>query len=189
MYVSLALYIVLGVAAGYLVARGVRAFMNSRIADDVKVVNEEKMGTKTFSGDIYAVFEGTSTAKVTFDYDAAYTVEQGTGNRSRYFVVKNASGTLATIYASYEGGRGYSATALEIVSAADYLAETISKAVPTVSAPTTAVYGDVSWMTAGTAMTEWHIAPQKNGEWLLVVESKKSNNKEVGEILKTLTIK
>ncbi len=181
MYVSLALYIVLGVAAGYLVARGVRAFMNSRIADDVKVVNEEKMGTKTFSGDIYAVFEGTSTAKVTFDYDAAYTVEQGTGNRSRYFVVKNASGTLATIYASYEGGRGY--------SAADYLAETISKAVPTVSAPTTAVYGDASWMTAGTAMTEWHIAPQKNGEWLLVVESKKSNNKEVGEILKTLTIK
>jgi hypothetical protein len=181
MYVSLALYIVLGVAAGYLVARGVRAFMNSRIADDVKVVNEEKMGTKTFSGDIYAVFEGTSTAKVTFDYDAAYTVEQGTGNRSRYFVVKNASGTLATIYASYEGGRGY--------SAADYLAETISKAVPTVSAPTTAVYGDASWMTAGTAMTEWHIAPQKNGEWLLVVESKKSNNKEAGEILKTLTIK
>ena len=181
MYVSLALYIVLGVAAGYLVARGVRAFMNSRIADDVKVVNEEKMGTKTFSGDIYAVFEGTSTAKVTFDYDAAYTVEQGTGNRSRYFVVKNASGTLATIYACYEGGRGY--------SAADYLAETISKAVPTVSAPTTAVYGDASWMTAGTAMTEWHIAPQKNGEWLLVVESKKSNNKEVGEILKTLTIK
>lgn len=155
--------------------------MNSRIADDVKVVNEEKMGTKTFSGDIYAVFEGTSTAKVTFDYDAAYTVEQGTGNRSRYFVVKNASGTLATIYASYEGGRGY--------SAADYLAETISKAVPTVSAPTTAVYGDASWMTAGTAMTEWHIAPQKNGEWLLVVESKKSNNKEAGEILKTLTIK
>ena len=31
--------------------------MNSRIADDVKVVNEEKMGTKTFSGDIYAVLK------------------------------------------------------------------------------------------------------------------------------------
>lgn len=181
MYVSLALYVVLGLAAGYLVAKGVRAFMNSRLADDVNVVSEEKMATKTFSGDVSANFEGTTTAKVTFDYNAAYSVEQGTGNKSRYFVVKNASNTLATIYVSYEGGRGY--------SAADYLAEVITKAVPTVSAPTTAVYGEASWMTAGTAMTEWHIAPEKNGEWLLVVESKKANNKEVGEILKTLTIK
>lgn len=181
MYISLALYIVLGVAAGYLVAKGVRAFMSSRDADDVKVVTEEKMGTKTFSGEVVALFEGTSTAKVTFDYDGSYTVEQGTGNRSRYFVVKNASSTLATIYASYEGGRGY--------SAAEYLAEIIAKVVPTVGAPSTSVYDDASWMTASTVNTEWHLAPQKDGEWVLVVESKKADNAKVGEILKTLTVK
>lgn len=180
MYVSLALYVVLGVAAGYLVARGVRAFVNSRDAGTL-VVTEEKMETKTFSGDIVAMFEGTTTAKVTFDYDALYTVEQGTGNKSRYFVIKNATGTLATIYASYEGGRGY--------SAAEYLAEVIAKAIPTVSAPSTAMYGDANWMTASTVNTEWHLAPQKDGEWVLVVESKKADNAKVGEILKTLTIK
>lgn len=180
MYISLALYVVLGVAAGYLVAKGVRAFMSGRDTDDVKVETVQKTGSKTFSGDIASNFEGTTTAKVTFDYDASYTVEQGTGNRSKYFVIKTASGTLATIYASYEGGRGY--------SAAEYLAEVIAKVIPTVSAPANTVYGDASWMTAGTVATEWHLAPEKNGEWVLVVESKKADNTKVGEILKTLTI-
>lgn len=182
MYVSLALYVVLGIAAGYVLAKGIKTFISNRESDDTQIVSEEtKKDLVTFTGNVNAVFEGDNKAVVSFDHDVSMTVTQGTENKSRYFTITNASGTVATIYASYEGARGY--------SAADYLAEIIAKKIPTVSAPTNVTYGDASWMQAGTVATEWHLSPEKDGQWLLIVESKKADNKKVAEILKTLTVK
>ena len=183
MYASLVLYAILGLALGYVVAKGVLYLVNRPKTGDSSIVteNQNQAGTKNFTGEINSVFEGDNKAVVSFAYNDNLTVEQGVGAKSKYFYIKNASGTVATIYASFEGGRGYTGN--------DYLLEVIKKAVPSVSTPTSMVHGSTTWSYAATAGTEWNTASFKTGNWVMVVENKKSNTDLVKSILDTMDVK
>jgi hypothetical protein len=182
MYASLVLYAILGLALGYAVAKGVLYLVNRPKTGDSSIVIENQMaGTKKFTGNINSVFEGDNKAEVSFSYNDTLTVEQGVDAKAKYFYIKNATGTVATIYASFEGGRGYSEN--------DYLLEIIKKAVPSVSAPQPMVHGSTTWAYASTAGTEWNTAPFKTGNWVMVVENKKVNTDMVKSILDTMEVK
>ena len=183
MYASLVLYAILGLALGYAVAKGVLYLVNRPKTGDSSMVteNQNMAGTKNFTGNINSVFEGDNKAVVSFSYNDTLTVEQGVDAKSKYFYIKNATGTVATIYASFEGGRGYSEN--------DYLLQVIKKAVPSVSAPAPQVHGSTTWAYAATAGTEWNTAPFKTGSWVIVVENKKSNTSLVKTILDTMEVK
>jgi hypothetical protein len=187
MYLSLVLYAILGIAIGFLVYKGVTYFNNKESNKDKKIMQHDKgdmvqSDLIAYVGNVSHNFEGTQSASITFKHDKNQTVEQGTDSKSKYFYIKNADGqTLATIYMSYEGGRGFSAV--------DYLSEVIAKAVPTVSAPITMNHASTTWMYAATANSEWHIMPSTDGAWLLIMENKKENGKSVTSVKETIVIK
>ncbi len=177
MYVSLALYAILGLAIGYAVARGViyahDKYVNYRAQS---AINQEKeMDTvKTFEGEVSSNFEGTNTVKYAFVYDGAYTA---TSTKPKYVFVKQGTSTIATIYFSYEGGRGY--------SAADYINQVIKKAVPAASAPTEVMHGDSTWTKSSSVGTDWHVFAAD--EYLTVIESSKQNTSKISSIFETLS--
>lgn len=181
-YVSLFLYALLGLAIGYAVAKGVLYLVNRPSIEKVKVVDTAKVGTKDFTGSVNSIFEGDNKADINFKVNSNLTVTQGVGAKSKYFYITDAAGAnVATAYMSYEGGRGY--------SAADYIAEVIAKYVPSVSTPATATYGSSSWLYTASASSEWHVAPAKDGNWLIVLENKKANHDALTSIYETLNIK
>ena len=182
-YISLFLYALLGLAIGYAIAKGSLYFYNRPKTGVVKVVDDASMmGAKDFAATVSSDFEGKNIAAVTFKNSSDLTVTQGTAAKTKYFYVTNASGTnVATIYMSYEGGRGY--------SAANYIAEVIAKFVPSISAPSSVSYASTSWLYVSAAASEWHVAPVRDGEWLVVVENKKSNHDAMTSVYETLMVK
>lgn len=177
MYVSLALYAILGLAIGYAVARGVIYAHGKYVNYKAKSAIETNTATdtvKTFEGEVSSNFEGPNTVKYAFVYDGAYTA---TSTKPKYVFVKQGTSTIATIYFSYEGGRGYTPV--------DYINQVIKKAVPSVSAPVDMMYGDSSWTKSSSVGTDWHVFA--SGEYLAVIESSKSNTSKIQSILETLS--
>lgn len=177
MYVSLALYAILGLAIGYAVARGVIYAHDKYVNYKARSVVESKSDTdtvKTFEGEVSSNFEGPNTVKYAFVYDGAYSA---TSTKPKYAFIKQGTSTIATIYFSYEGGRGYSAV--------DYVNQVIKKAVPSVSAPVAMMHGDSSWTKASSVGTDWHIMSM--GEYLTVIESSKQNTSKIESIFQTLS--
>ena len=131
-YVSLILYAILGLALGYAVAKGVMYLVNktdnNKVANIIKNISDKKegskdgddkmtkeikdvmqnVGTSSFKSSVSTQFEGKRSAEITFDHNNNLTVTQGIDNKSKYFYITDASkNTIATVYMSYEGGRGY----------------------------------------------------------------------------------
>jgi hypothetical protein len=177
MYVSLALYAILGLAIGYAVARGVIYAHDKYVNYKAKSAIETNTATdtvKTFEGEVSSNFEGPNTVKYAFVYDGAYTA---TSTKPKYVFIKEGTTTIATIYMSYEGGRGYTGK--------DYVNQVIKKVVAGISAPvdTTDDYG--TWTKASSASTDWNILSA--GEYLAVIESSKLNTSKIVSILETLS--
>ncbi len=179
MYVSLALYAILGLAIGYAVARGViyahDKYVNYKAHSAMSSNSNTDTDTvKTFEGTLTSNFEGTSTVKYAFVYDGAYSA---TSTKPKYAFIKEGTSTIATIYFSYEGGRGY--------SAADYVSQVIKKSVPSISAALEMMHGDSPWTKTSSVGTDWHI--MSSGEYLTVIESSKQNTPKIESILETLS--
>ena len=182
MYASLALYAILGLALGYSAFKGY-VYMSHKMKmvkkENVEIVSN--MNTN-FTGEVSHNFEGENKAMISFDHDKSFTVTQGTENKAKYFYIANASGTnIATLYVSYEGGRGFTAE--------DYIGEVLAKAIPTISNEGVNAYASSSWNRASSANSVWNIKGSENGSWLLVLENTKANTQNVSAILETLTIK
>jgi len=177
MYISLALYAILGLAIGYAVAKGVIYVHDRYVAkSEIKTDNNgtSTSTVKTFEGEASAQFEGLNTIAYAFVYDGAY---EATSTKPRYVYVKNGTTTVATIYLSYEGGRGYTGS--------DYINNVVKKFVPTVSVPDTMTHGEVSWTHATSTNSAWHIIA--DGEWLAVIETKKDDSDKIKAILETFS--
>lgn len=183
MYFSLFLYALLGLAIGYAVAKGVIYLINRPATKKaISVINNSATSTVDFVASTTASFEGDHTAAINFKNSADLKVTQGEGSKSKYYYIADSKGNnVATVYMSYEGGRGYSAT--------DYINNVIRKAVPAASPVATVTYASSSWAYSSTAASEWHVAPAKNGEWLVVMENKKANHDALASVYETLNIK
>lgn len=182
-YLSLVLYALLGLALGYAVAKGVLYFINKPETPKEEIVennkNSETEGTSHFTGEVSAWFEGDNVAALHGDFPEDFTITQGGEDKPRNFDVKDANGnTVAYIYISYEGGRGYTPE--------DYFSNNIAPSFADLSAPAEVTYGDLTWTRAETANTEWHL--RTDGEWIIYVENAKANHDRLASVYETLDL-
>lgn len=185
MYASLALYAILGIALGYAIAKGGMYLYNkSKLTKNSakEMISEMKTETVKYTGSVMSIFEGENKAEISFDHDKSLNVIQGEGNKSKYFYINNASGTkVATIYMSYEGGRGYAPT--------DYVNDVLVKAIPGLVKEDAVMYGSSTWTKVSSTNSVWHLKSSDDKQWLVLVENTKANSKAVESLINTFTIK
>lgn len=180
-YVSLALYALLGLAIGYAVAKGVIYLVNKPKIEKVKVIDANvksvATGTADFSATINSKFEGDNKGDLKLTVPANYKVSQGAGNSSKVFTVTDENGSkIATLYTYFNGGRG--------ATAQEYIDETIKKTVSI-----TNVVANGNWTKASNATTEYNLKSATNKNYLLYVESAKVNSDKIVKILETFDVK
>lgn len=129
----------------------------------------------TIEGHVDRFFEGTSTLSYRFDVreSATSTVDMN----GALIKVVDATTSIASIYVSYEGGRGYTPL--------DYITEIVAPHVSVIVPTGTSTIGLYDWTTAETTGSNWYITSIDNGTWLVVVEGKKSLDGDIKHILET----
>jgi hypothetical protein len=133
---------------------------------------------KTVSGEVTRTFEGEH--KLQYSFDIPETATTTISMEGALIRITDGANLLATVYLSYEGGRGYTAL--------DYIDQTIAPKVAVVTPTGTTTVGVYDWQTAATTGSEWHLASLGNGEWLAVVESRKTSHNMVVRILESFEI-
>lgn len=145
-------------------------------------VDEQKsadMITTSFQGKVTKMFEGENTLLYGFDLpETATTTVEKEGALVK--VTEDGASVLA-MYVSFEGGRGYLPD--------DYINKVIAPAVKLTGEKTTVTIGKNDFEVVRSATSEWHVAKVENGAWLLVIESKKTDNEKVASILESLVTK
>jgi hypothetical protein len=201
MWASLVVYAIIGLILGYGVAKGA-LYLYSRQSNVSKseMMSEEQNkedeniqtidalkdvpGYKIYSASYSHTHEGDHKGEISFLMNEKYTAEQGVGTKSRYFYVKDESGSIvANIYASYEGGRGY--------SAADYINNVIAKAanVNLVNETSNVVYGNNIFSFNTNGKSNWNTFASQDKMWVMVIESKLTNQDKVKSIFDSLIVK
>ena len=185
MYASLVLYAILGIALGYAIAKGGLYLYNKSKLVESEAVNMEseiKKDTIKYVGSVTHNFEGENKTEISFDHDKTLSVVQGDANKAKYFYINNASGTkVATIYMSYEGGRGYSAE--------DYVKEVLLKAVPSAKIDDAMMHGSSTWTKVSSVNSVWHVKSSEDKQWVALVENTKANSDILKSVLDTMIIK
>lgn len=125
-----------------------------------------------------ASYEGDRSKTISFDIPESYTVVPQKVMKNTYAVM-NGANKVATLYYSYEGGRGY--------TAAEYINNVIAPKVAGLSTLATSTIANADYATVSTANSDFRVGSY--GEWLVVAESSKSASSEVVDMLKSITVK
>lgn len=134
---------------------------------------------KSFSSKVVRVFEGENVLEYTFDIpETATTSIDMDGALIRVIDVDTPA---YAVYMSYEGARGYSPL--------DYLNNVVAPHVAVIDPMGTSTIGLFDWQLAETEGSEWHIASVNGGNWLIIVESKKTSHDTVIKTLESVSVK
>ncbi len=137
---------------------------------------EAQSGTsmKSFSGSVTRVYEGDNTLSYSFDIPETATTTLDMDNA----LVKIVDNEIpyATVYMSYEGGRGFTPL--------DYINEVIAPHVSVINPTVISTIGAYDWQVAESEGSEWHVA--SIGSWLVVVENKKTKHDLVEKTLESV---
>ncbi len=133
---------------------------------------------KTYSSSVSRFFEGDNKIEYSFDIPeyATATIDMD----GALIKITSTSSPYATIYISYEGGRGFTAL--------DYINEIIAPHVSVINPKNISTIGTHTWQVAESEGSEWHIAPLRNNEWLFIVENRKVNHDVVEKTLESLVV-
>jgi hypothetical protein len=166
------------ILAVILVAVGAFFLSRGDSKDEMSGNNQDVSGMTEINGAIAQLFEGQNMLSYKFYVPAGLSSVKG--DDSQTLVVKSEDNSQkALAYFSYEGGRGWSPE--------EYFDTVISPKVPVEKATSSAHLGSYDWYHVETGTMEWNIAKIKNGEWLLVIESKKADGEVVKNILNTFS--
>lgn len=168
--------ILIVVAVLAVVVLGGYAFRKNSTTVISKEKEKETVSMKTFEGQVTRMFEGEN--KIVYSFDIP---ENGTTSISMdgaLIKVTDPRGLYASFYMSYEGGRGL--TPLE------YINQVISPHISILSMKGTSTIGLFDWQIAESPASEWHVASVLNGQWLIIVENKKSLHDDVEKTLKSV---
>ena len=170
--------ILIGIAVLFAVLYGGKLMMNkSKQASVSDVKTEESM--KNFTGQVVRVFEGDHVLEYSVDLPETSTTSiDMDGALTR---VTDQTNPLANVYMSYEGARGYSPM--------DYIDNVVAPHVAVINPTSTSTIGSYDWQGAETAGSEWHVASVDGGQWLIVVENKKTTHDTVEKILNSIAVK
>lgn len=146
----------------------------------VKSVSEttDTVTYKIINGEVSRWFEGTSTLAYSFGVRQTATTSKQLNDL--LLKVTDAGVTVANVYFSYEGGRGYTAL--------DYISEIVAPHVSVITPTGTSTFGAYEWTTAETAGSNWYISSVSEGEWLVIVEGKKTLDLDLKHILETIQL-
>lgn len=154
--------ILIGIVVLFGVVFGGYKFIKSRELNKVSNT-QSQVKMVPFNGNVVRVFEGENKINYTFNIpeSASTTVDM----EGALIKVTDASLPYATIYISYEGGRG--------LKPIEYIDAIIAPHVPVINPVGVSTIGNYEWEVAESEGSEWHIASVSNGEWLIIVENKK----------------
>lgn len=170
--------VLLAVAGVIIVAGSAYYLVGGKFRKPVEQVRV-RTNTQLVTGQMTRIYEGENKAVYSF-----YIPEEATTtvDMDGALVRANEGGDLyAAFYLSYEGGRGYVAE--------EYINRIIAPQVHVIESGATSTIGAYTWTEAKSANTEWHVAQVGDGQWLMVVESPKTNHDRVTETLEDLEVK
>jgi hypothetical protein len=134
---------------------------------------------KTLEGQVVRMYEGEN--KLVYAMDIPETAVSALSMDDALVTVTDNGALFAAIYMTYEGGRGYASV--------DYLTNVVASRVPVLSITGTTTIGSTLWTVAEGTNSEWHVGQVGDGQWLMVVESKKALHDQVVEMLESLVTK
>ena len=153
--------------------------MNSH---DEALANEESSSSvvtsKSFQGSVTKVFEGDNTLE--YGFNLPETAIATVAMDGALVKVTEMDLPVLAMYVSFEGGRGYSPS--------DYITNNIIPKVSGITQVGTTSISGYDWTVVESANSEWHVASVENGNWLLVVENKKSDSEKAMSILSSLAV-
>lgn len=132
---------------------------------------------RTIEGQVTRMFEGEN--KIVYSFDIPEEATSTTGMGDALIKVMDNGAAYVSMYFSFEGGRGFLAE--------EYIKHVIVPRVPALTIMGTTTIGSYEWLRAESAASEWYVAQVGDGQWLLVVESKKALHDQVMETLESLT--
>lgn len=169
--------ILLAVLGLVIVVGGAYWYMKDNPLPKEAIVN--KTDVRLLEGEVTRVFEGDHTIFYSLDIPEMATSTIGMDGALVKVIEGNVS--YASMYFSYEGGRGYMPQ--------DYIRNVIVPRVPALIIMGTTTIGSYTWTIAQSDQSEWHVGQVGDGSWLLVVESKRSLHERVIESLESLMTK
>ncbi len=149
--------------------------------DDAIAVEEQETSAllTSFSGKATRVYEGDNILEYGFDLpETATTTVEKDGSLVK---VSDGGVPVLAMYLSYEGARGYSPAA--------YISNVIVPKVAAVTGKGTTTIGLHEWTVVESERTAWHVAKSDNGQWLLVVESPKTESEKAVSIIESIVTK
>lgn len=165
------------ILAVILVAAGAFFLSRGDTKEEMTGNTEDVSGMVEVSGATAQLFEGQNILSYTFYIPGGMSAVKGEDTQTLIVRAEDNS-QKALAYFSYEGGRGWSPE--------EYFNTVIAPKVPVQKTTSTVHVGSYDWYHVETATMEWNIAKVKNGEWLMMIESKKADTEAVNNILKTL---
>jgi hypothetical protein len=133
----------------------------------------------TLTGQVTRMYEGEN--KLVYGMDIPETAVSEVSMDDALVTIKDNGALYAAVYMTYEGGRGYSAQ--------DYINNVVAPQVHALTVTGTTTIGGMLWTKAESTNSEWHVGQVGDGQWLMVVESKKANHDSIVEMLTSLTTK
>lgn len=161
-----------------LVAVGAFLFSRQKNSVDMMANNQDVSGMVEVKGATAELFEGQNILSYTFYVPAGFSSDKE--DDSQTLVLKVGDAQKGLIYFSYEGGRGW--------DGAEYFNTIIAPKITVPTATSTVHVGSYDWYHVETGTMEWNIAKIKNGEWLMVVESKKADKDALKNVLNTVKV-
>ena len=152
--------------------------LNKRPQAGVSDVTSQ-VGTKQFVGEVIRAYEGDHMLE--YSLNIPETASTSVDMDGALIRITDQDVPLATMYISYEGGRGYSPM--------DYIDNVISPHVSVIDEVGTSTVGEYEWQIAESEGSEWHVTKSADGQWLLVVENKKSAHDIVNSVLESIKVK
>jgi hypothetical protein len=172
--------ILVGLVVLITVLYGVSSLMKDGGAESAKVTDVEgPVAVKAFVGKVIRVFEGENVLDYGFDIPETATTSIDMDGALIKVADEETSAPIASVYMSYEGGRGYSPS--------EYIAKVTSPHVPVINEVGTSTIGLYDWTVAESEGSEWHVA--QVGTWLIIVENKKTEHDTVEKILESVSAK
>lgn len=159
----------------------VLVYLGQGVMKNREAVKEEEVvvttPTRLVEGTVTRFFEGEQLLGYAFDIpETATTSVEREGSLVK---VTDGADLLVAMYFSYEGGRGYTPN--------DYIKNVITPNVRVATVTGTTTLGSYEWTIVEGVTSVWHVASVKNGEWLVVAETKKGEDERGLDILDSFT--
>jgi hypothetical protein len=168
--------ILLTVLGLVIVVSGSYVYMRNKPATKESVV---KTTLRTLEGQVSRMYEGEN--KLVYSFDVPKSATSSVSMDEALVTVMDNGSLYAAVYMSYEGGRGYGSL--------DYINNVIAPRVAALTITGTTTIGSTIWTVAENQNSEWHVGQAGDGQWLIVIESRKALHDQIVETLESLSTK